>query len=687
MLLLRCLVAFASMGLVAAQDLSALPQLRGDRYASFSSRDPGGGNEDWGHFLSADGGARVLARFEGPGRIVRVWSADPKGELAEVRDGAPGFRGAFRAMFDGSSPPFVPPLARPFAGGFVSHVERPFARSCELSLSGGPEVYYQIAALLGAPPVPQPLPAPAALAVRRFEVHGEQPLLQLDGPGELVELRVRLQAGEARRLWFSVHADDARVPTLAAPLDLLLPDDLPTAAVAVTADGWRRLLLPMPFHRGLRVSARYDGDGAAVFELGHVRRELPAQHGRGYLHGSFGRAQNLWGEPFAVLSLDGRRGHLVGIVAELCGAPAQGLSFLEGDETVVADDVAVLQGTGTEDFFDGGWYFRGNPQGSPSAAVARIDDRLCRVRAARYLLFDPIPFQRRMAFALEHGGGNDAPGSDYASLALWYDDHADGITVPARANALAASAPPPPPQWLDLPAAEVFADAARRDGVVRLEAGEFALPRAEAAFGYTLRRGGRAVAGPVLVAAGAKGTIRLDGAQEVDVVRREPALPAVRSLRVLGPFASGGNRGGLDRSFGPETRRGEDATFALLGDGVRGWREVHVDTASGVLDLDALTGHRDAVVAFVATVITSPRDQDVVLWLGSDDAVRVWLDDRIVHEHRGVRGCMRDQDRVPLHLQRGEHQLLLEVEDYAGGFGCCIRFDGDGLGYRAFAGR
>ena len=686
---LLCVVDLGAQDLaaqdLAAQELADLPLLRSDRYVSFSSRDPGGSNEDWGHYLQVDErGVRRLAQFDGPGRVVRVWSADPQGEVVETRDGVRGFAGPFRGLFDGRTPPFLPPLARTFAGGSISHVAIPFAKSWQLDQLGGPAIYYQIAALLGEGPAKVPLPEPAAPVQAHVEVRGEQQLMQFDGPGELVELRVRLSQGDARRLWIVVVADGAAVPTLQAPLDLLLPNDLPTAATSVDGDGWRQLSLPMPVHRSLRLSARYDGDGAAVLDFAATPRKLPQDHARGYLHASFVRAQNVWGQPFPVLALDGRHGHLVGVTAELCGAPAQGLSFLEGDETVLADGAPALLGTGTEDFFDGAWYFRGNPQGSPSAAVAQIDDRLCRVRTSRWFLFDPVPFQQSLSFTLEHGGGNDAAGSDYATLALWYDDHADGVAAPALPNALPANAPPPPPQWQDLPAAQVFRDATVRDGVVLLGRGAHALPQAATGYGYTLRRAGRAVSPTVLVAAGQAGSVRLDRDAEVDAVRRELLQPAVRELRVLGPFASGGDRRGLDRKFGPETERAEDAAFDGLGDGPRTWREVHVDAASGVLDLDALTGHRDEVVAFVATWVSSPKDQDVVLWLGSDDAVRVWLDDKVVHEHRGVRGCVRDQDRVPLRLTAGEHELRLEVEDYAGGFGCFLRLEGEGLSCRPF---
>lgn len=683
-MLRRLAVSFVP-GLLVAQDLTELPRFHGETFASCTSADPSGGNDDSGHYLATlPDGTRVLAVFAGPGRLVRMWSAEPQGDVVLEIDGVARYRGPFRGLFDGSVPPFVPPLAGPFAGGWLNHVEVPFAQQCRLLSPPGPGTYHQIGALLGerAAPVALPAPEPAGPA-RTVEVGSvATPLVSIGGPAELVELRVRVLRGEPRGIWLEAVADGAREPTLQGPLDLLLPGDLRTVPVADAEGGGTTLRLPMPCRERLVVAARSLGGPAAV-EVSAVRRPLPQGHDRGYLHARWHRQQNVWGEPFPLLAVDGRRGHVVGVTAELCGAPGQGLSFLEGDERATVDGQVVLRGTGTEDFFSGGWYFRGNPAHSPCVAVAAIDPRLVRVRVARFLLVDPLPFRERCELVLEHGGGNDAPGSDYAAVVWWYDDRADGI--PRAANALPPGTPLPPPQWQDVPVSQVFPDAVVDSVAATLSPGRHPL-RTDGPVACTPLRAGRAVLPTVLVEAGATGTLDVREATALDAVRLEPALPALRHWRVVGPFA-GGERRGLDRGHAPERDHDETHEYDVLGDGPRGWRGVDVAAASGVLDLDPLCGGRDEVVAFAATWVSSPVDQPVVLWLGSDDAVRVYLDGVAVHEHRGVRGAARDQDRVPLRLSAGEHELRLEVEDYRGGFGCFARIEGQGLTSRAFRGR
>lgn len=681
-----CAAALSCASGVRGQDLAQLPEPRADRSRACTSSDPAGGNEDSGHYLAVlPDKSRVLAEFPGPGRLARVWSADPRGDVRIEIDGAEHFRGPFRALFDGSNPPHGPPLAAPFAGGFLCFVPIPFRHRCRVTSPAGPGTYHHWTALLGPAPELVALPAPRPPVVRRCEVAGACELATFTGPGELVEIAVRIERADPRALWLCATADGATVPGLAAPLDLLLPGDLPTAATQGTGDGFVALHLPVPWRQRLVLAARHEGEGRALFDLRTRVRDLPADHRRHYLHAHFHRAANRWGEPFPVLRVDGRPGHLVGVVAELCGGPAQGLSFLEGDETVVADGETVLRGTGTEDFFGGGWYFRGNPASSPCAAVARIDERLCRVRAARWLLFDPIPFARDLRVDLEHGGGNDAAGSDYATLAVWYDDAA-GLGRADLAGSLPANAPRPAPQWEDLEPAALFPGLLASAGAVELPPGEHHLPAAPAARCYTLRAAGRPVLPTLLAPAGERATLRIGAPLAVDEVRVEPALPAIRSWRIAGPFPGGGRRG-LDRTHGPETDAGEARAYEVLGDGPRGWRAIEVPTASGVLDLDAAMGRRDEVVAFAATTLTAASDQDVVLWLGSDDAVRVYLDNVPVHERRGVRGVARDQDRVPLRLTQGEHLLLCEVEDYHGGFGLFARIDAASVTAAAFRAR
>jgi hypothetical protein len=83
-----------------------------------------------------------------------------------------------------------------------------------------------------------------------------------------------------------------------------------------------------------------------------------------------------------------------------------------------------LRGTGTEDFFEGGyyWYFgtRSLPLvGSPAHLVRRRGCAADCRSMYRWLVADAVPFERSLRFTLEHGDRNRVAGT-YSTTALWY---------------------------------------------------------------------------------------------------------------------------------------------------------------------------------------------------------------------------------------------------------------------------
>lgn len=119
-----------------------------------TSRDAGESwfaNEDTNHFLRVEtgpGGRRewVMMEADGPGAVVRIWSANPP-ENATLRvylDGAatPALETPMRALLSGEGA--VPaPLAGVRAGGWSSYLPIPYARSCRVT-SDADGFYYHV---------------------------------------------------------------------------------------------------------------------------------------------------------------------------------------------------------------------------------------------------------------------------------------------------------------------------------------------------------------------------------------------------------------------------------------------------------------------------------------------------------------------------------------------------------------
>lgn len=82
---------------------------------------------------------------------------------------------------------------------------------------------------------------------------------------------------------------------------------------------------------------------------------------------------------------------------------------------------------------------------------------------------------------------------------------------------------------------------------------------------------------------------------------------------------------------------------------------------------------------YAAVKFTLPAEFKGRLLTGSDDALRVWLDGRLVVEKLRLRSARIDEDQTPLTIPAGEHTFLVEVSQYSGGWGLYFRLE-DGQG-------
>jgi hypothetical protein len=179
---------------------------------------------------------------------------------------------------------------------------------------------------------------------------------------------------------------------------------------------------PMPFLRQARIEVT--GPGRAVVRTRTVSNsptiDALARGEAGYFHATSRRGRTVRGRPWRILEANGR-GLLVGLSATLRGPASQ--RHLEGDETIVADGVS-LRGTGTEDFFESGfyWYYGTRTHalvGSPAHLVRRGGCSADCRSMYRWLVTDAVPFERSLRFTLEHGDRNRVAGT-YSTTALWY---------------------------------------------------------------------------------------------------------------------------------------------------------------------------------------------------------------------------------------------------------------------------
>ena len=93
-------------------------------------------------------------------------------------------------------------------------------------------------------------------------------------------------------------------------------------------------------------------------------------------------------------------------------------------------------------------------------------------------------------------------------------------------------------------------------------------------------------------------------------------------------------------------------------------------------DLEPGSHPSDFALAYAWAEIDMPEKTKGFLGIGSDDAVKIWLNGKMIHENWVARGAHADDDLVPVEFQRGKNQLLLKVQNMKEGWGFFCRLMG-----------
>lgn len=434
----------------------------------FAGTDPGGTNVDSGNFMriepegsSFQQGNWVLAEMEGPGCITRIWvtgkDSNNKGprlagriQIFVDRRDRPAVDLPMEQFF-GQSAPFIPPLATPTSGGWISYVPIPFSSYCKVLVTDHgdgyahrvnglgqaiPHLYHQVCwrkVPAGTQVEPFALPLtqkrrsllkkcaealqasdePDLPAAHEYQPHEKLEIFRQDGPGVL--RRIALVCDRPEDLWISIWWDGEAAAAVEAPCLAFSGAGIEPALFESAAFQHKGAVytcrFPMPFERGARVvlenrserrlqaKALVDGESALPgplrFHAHYLDREIEA------------------GAPdIELLNSSSGPGQFVGCALTLPHA------FLEGNESFIVDGArAAWTGTGTEDYFNGGWYFCFGPYDHPFSGCTSKGEY---ISAYRLHILDAVPFAKTISFRMQHGGGNEIAGRA-RGVVYWYE--------------------------------------------------------------------------------------------------------------------------------------------------------------------------------------------------------------------------------------------------------------------------
>lgn len=491
-------------GLASMQQFERLPYLKLDTVAGGqSSYDRTGGNADWGNYLYTDAnGDDVLLDLAGPGTVYRIWMTNfaRDGRIKIYFDGeaTPRVNLFLRDFFAGNTPPFLAPLVGNgvvSSGGYYSYVPLPFQKNIKITVNGqGTVFYYNIGYHRYSPDtsIVSWTDAQDVSSVRdvwrragsdpksdagNITVAGTvsipagatQTLADVAGPRSISSIKLKMPGVAPtsmdindifNNVWLRVSYDDEIIPSILAPLGSFFGIGqygfYSTRALAFGIDASNTLYfyLPMPFQKRALVqlvNQRMGATNDVTFEIKHKPFADSFQN-VGYLRTQYRTQFHNGGDQTDLLLLDAiGTGHLVGVVSSMEGSRYR--YYLEGDERVYVDDnpTPVLHGTGTEDFFNGGFYFMNGTFTLPLHGNTFNDLDGARDRSAAYRLFlqDAIPFTKHIQVGIEHGGKNDID-ERAATLAFYYARPEIILPTPITPT-VAPSTPTPTPTNTPVP--------------------------------------------------------------------------------------------------------------------------------------------------------------------------------------------------------------------------------------------
>ena len=306
-------------------------------------------------------------------------------------------------------------------------------------------------------------PAPTPLSGQELIINAQKKLdggeaMTVGDPGQLkggVIRQIQISASDGTEL--PLHelllqiAAGNNTPLVQVPLSAFLGSFAKTPQGKNVLASWDKKTLtinwPMPAGSGpedeltLKIQNTGQTSCSVKVQLSFLQMTNPPQY---LFCARQGSGNSVEGKPFSLATVEGA-GALVGISADMGpqpDSPRRTFAFLEGNETISADG-NNYEGTGTEDFFNSAWYFPKLTYSHPYDGVSAHSDAPPRVAASRWMIDDPVPFQKKLQVTLEHGNGNRGTDLQYHWYVFWYQTPQAHFDIPDMLHAAngAASGP------------------------------------------------------------------------------------------------------------------------------------------------------------------------------------------------------------------------------------------------------
>lgn len=436
-------------------DPSKLPLYRqGTNMYQVSSYDTTGWNDDgfsgkYSFIRRNPDSTLVIFEANGPGVINRIWTPTPTQDTLDIYVDGNKYSIQFDDLFSGKVAPFLAPLCGREVGGNYCYYPVLFQENCRIIFRGKKLQFYQIqwrtfpggTTITAFDPMQKntfqfPVET-SAVTLKKYELApgSTQIIFQQQTGGRLNKLLLypaSAFAGDIKDAKIRITWDNEKLPAADCPVQDFFGYAFGQPSMQSYLLGTRNdtayCYIPMPYDRNAKIELinlspkRNISVFAGIANTGKKRN--PATEGKFYTSYNHKRYSKHDG-PHQLLNTDGK-GHYIGTILQSQGTSHGMTLFFEGDDSTVVDGKLSMHGTGSEDYFNGGWY----------ALTDRWDDKfslplhgsmlysipLSRTGGYRLFLSDKIPFYKSFYHSIEHGPDDNNVPAIYTSMGLYYGE-------------------------------------------------------------------------------------------------------------------------------------------------------------------------------------------------------------------------------------------------------------------------
>ncbi len=562
-----------------------------------------------------------------------------------------------------------------------------------------------------------------------------------EGPGVITRIWITIDSRDPhflRRILLRFFWDDEPHPSVEVPVGDFFGTGFAykhyfSEYVGMTSGGYF-CYFPMPFNKKARIEV-INETGQEIFafyyQINFQKLNNALDHETGYFHAFWNRdIRTDYPENYTVLETSGQ-GHLIGVNMSM-QPYNRSLWYLEGDEMIFIDgeDFPSVYGTGTEDYFTSGWYFKQGEYHAPYHGLILKDEKNARIAAYRYHIPDPITFQKSLKFTIEHGHNNEEI-IDFSSTAFWYqrEPHKTfpkilkgNMRIPLRVvvpNGLIEAENTKisgsdiehhvtdmsdfGAEWSQHK--QVTVQSKKQEATFDITIDQLKEKAYDVKIYYTCGHGysdmemSTGTKKIMLTNSSSTSTLphfesipdvpvkngkiifhcKISGKEAsnstyqagIDGFYLTPVRKYIPEWMVIGPFPnkrlSDILRFGIDSVYAPEKVINYEQTYTGKGDQRLSWKK-YKTPESGYFSLWDKVKPYEFAITYAHTYVYAPENKQYTLWIGSDDGIKVFLNGKELHRFLDVRIASPDQDKITLSLKKGWNSLLLKIENNFGGY-------------------